>query len=101
MPLSFVETLRTVSQALLVPHAVKELTALARKVCPQSRARVVFVLSFHLRDCLMRFFTPFKSLRASSAWFFHIFFGCQLLASAVRLLGGQGSEVQDTNHERR
>ena len=50
----------------------------------------------------MRFFTPFRSLRAYSAWFFLTFLvGRQLSASAVRLLGGQGSEVRDTNQERR
>ena len=56
----------------------------------------------HLRDCLMRFFTPFSSLRASSAWFFSTFFGGrQLSASAAGLLEEQGSELRDTNQERR
>ena len=50
----------------------------------------------------MRFFTPFRSLRAYRPWFFLTFIvGRQLSASAVRLLGGQGMEVWDTNQERR
>ena len=57
---------------------------------------------FHLRDRLMRFFTPFRSLRAYSAWFFLTFIvGRQLSVFAIRLLGGQGMEVWDTNQERR
>ena len=71
-------------------------------VCPQSRAWDVIVFSFRLRDCLMRFFTPFRSLRASSAWCFYSFIVCRRLStSTVRLLGGQGTEVGETMKERR
>ena len=95
---SFIQAQGDVSHAFLVPHAMTKQTVIARNVCPQSRARVVTLFSFHLRDCLMRFFTPFRSLRAFSAWFFSTFIvGRQLSASAVRLLGGQGTEVRDTN----
>ena len=99
---SFIKAQGNGSQAFLLPHAMTKQMVLARNVCPQSRVLVVTLFSFHLRDCLLLFFTLFTSLRACSAWFFSTFIvGRQLSASATRLLGGQGTEVRDTNQETR